>query len=228
MKKCTFLLSCLAALFLSVTFTACNDDKNSPALDAFAAFATLQSQSDDGAVFIISEEGDSPIVTLTTNRKLQEGLLKNGERCIIYYTNESGKKFQSGTIELLGVSPVFSSSVEFKSKEEIERMFDAPYNLDGIERTRTYVNAVITAPGADARTIALYVDEATRDNDVPEAYLVFVPAGESPAESTYNASFDIAPVWNIASCKGLNIHYQTYSENKNVIYTKTIQITPQQ
>ena len=210
MKKNNILAS-LAGASLLLTAVSCNNDDDTPTMDnSFAAFATLQKTDDSGSVFTTSEVGDAPLVTFTTTYKVDDKYIEEGQRCVIYYTNTSGERFKSGPIDLKGLAQVINGKIETKSKAEIDKLMQYPSNMTGIERTRQYANLVLSAPGSGTpKVCSIYVDEATVDQAVPEAYVVFQPGSNVGSDLSYSASFDLSPVWDLPTCEGLNVHYNT-------------------
>ncbi len=103
-----------------------------------------------------------------------------------------------------------------------------PINVSMIERSGKYINVEASAPVMlQPRNFGLYVDEATAGNEYPEVYLIFKSDNNGAPDKTFYGSFDLTPVWSQSTCKGITLHFQTYSGVQTVIYSKDITIRPQ-
>ena len=124
MKRLSKLLA-LAILPL-LALTGCNNDDPTPTPTIFSVFATLDSTGDNSSVFSVQEKDDSPVITLTSDRKVDTEILPIGNRCIISYANASEKPFVSGAITLYGIQLVANGKVENATEAEIQQLTADP------------------------------------------------------------------------------------------------------
>ncbi len=223
MKIISKFLLCALLAPLAV-FTSCNsDDDPKPQLESFMAFVTLTQNNDNGCIFITQEKDDSEVVTYTCSQKLDEKSFKVGERYLINFSNESGKRFQSGPIVFHGYLPIASSKSQAKPHTLINEYTSDPVNVSMVERAGTYINVEATAPVAyQLREFAIYVDETTVNNEYPEAYIVLKTDNVGASDKIFYGSFDLSPVWMLSTCKGVNLHYNTTNGTKKQVFTKSV------
>ena len=79
------------ALFVAILASCSDKPKNDyyPE-DMMVDIATYVSSSDNGSVFTLRKDGDSPLVTLTSTRVINENMFKPNTRVLIQYVPESG------------------------------------------------------------------------------------------------------------------------------------------
>lgn len=229
MKKVKSLFTlCLVALLATVAMTSCDDEQKTPGGTAqFAALVTFVSSNDQGSVFVAQENNESSPVTLTSPMKIDKpdanGLngLNPGERCIIYYSNDSGKPFQAGSIRIYTIRIIANGKILSESMAEIRKGMADPIRVSNVERIGQYVNVFAKAPfNSEAKQFIIAVDEATVNDEVPQAYVLFKSDNAGVADREIIGSFDISSVWNLSTCKGLTIHYKDGEKDASVSFAK--------
>jgi len=235
MKKTTHIFIAILAMTAALLTTSCNSDEPTPVTETFDSFVTY-----DGATelsknwtytFTTREENDSPLVTFTWSSPsdMTKNLTK-GNRYLITYTNASKQRYASGSITLVQILEIFTSKVTEKSIAQINEMQKSPVSIQLTERSGQWINIIGTAPyNSLPATFALFVDEATINSSIPEVYVGFVSDSSSSTASdkTIYGSFDIAPVWNLKTCKGIRLHYKTATdEGSKTFYRNNGPITP--
>lgn len=213
----------LAAILVPVfALTSCNDDNDTPQLETFMCIATLESATEKATTFTTREDGDSPLVTFTSTRTFEKDQVIVGNRYLLAYSNASGKRMESGLINLLGLYKIFNGNIQTASLEEIEKLRKSPISVNELQRSGTYINLFTSAPViADPKTYNLYVDEATIDTPTPDVYIGFVSDTQTATqEKSFYGSFSISNVWSRPSCKGINFHYSANGQNKVQTFVK--------
>lgn len=214
MKKINYLLLMLAVI-LGFGLTACNDDDNNNNNgSSYTAFVTLAVCNDNGATFTTTLGDDTKPVAYTTNMRLTGERYKVGQRYIIQFTIDTPVAM-GGAINLLNVYDIFNGDVKSASAAEIKELTTDPIDINMVQRDGDFLNIQATAyAGRDPKTFALYVDEATIDNEMPDVYVGYqIKNGASNAYVLYG-SFGISSLWSKPGCKGLNFHYRQNDEDQ--------------
>ena len=220
----------IVPVLIAPLFCSCNDDNETIIPEgAFTVFATLERLDNTGATFTTQELDDSDLVTYTTTHELKEKYYTVGNRYVIVFSNQSGKRFQSGEITLYMAYSVFNGKAESHTAADCEAAFKDPVNLSMIYRTGKWLNVEATAPvGVQPKVFTVYVDQATINNEVPEVYVAFKTDNINGPERTFFGSFDLSPVWNLSTCHGLRVHYFTKGvETVEVINKTDLPIKPE-
>ncbi len=217
-----FKLMLAAAVLPLLALTGCDKDDNTPDADNFMTIATLDSNTESGTVFTTRAEGDSPLITFTSSRTFDKKDVIIGNRYLLAYTNASGKRLESGPITLFGLMKIFNGKAQEATAEEIAAVTSSPYSLGNIQRSGQFVDIYATAPlMIDPVSYGLYVDKATVNDEVPEMYIGFVSdAPNSMTEKSFYASFDLSPVWNLPTCKGVRLHYKKNGTEQTTTFSK--------
>ncbi|MDO4320423.1 MAG: hypothetical protein Q4C34_07595 [Bacteroidales bacterium] len=218
MKKAAHILTAMLVM-ASTLFTSCNSDEPTPTTEVFGTFVTYEGATelskDWNLTFTTREENDSPLVTFTWSSKAEpDKNLVKGERYLITYTNASQQRYASGSITLMQILQIFNGKVTPKPLSEIKDMQKDPYRILLTERSGQWVNLIGVAPfNVLPKTFCLFVDEATINSSIPDVYVGYVSDTNSAtiSDKELYGSFDLAPVWNLPTCKGIKLHYSTTS-----------------
>lgn len=213
---------------MALLMAACNDDDNTnttPSLEGtFQTFVTYEG-GESGSTFTVTEPGTNVLTTFTSTKNLSSQL-KVGERVVIYYKNSSDKRYQSGAIDLRGVSKIFDSDVAAKPQPEISQMVVDMIDVQTIELSGNYINVVAQAETNQPLLFNIWFDEETVDSDTPVGYVVFRTDVNS-IERVIMGSFDASSVVSKSSCRNILLHYNTMSGEKTVTFnTGTQSIQP--
>ncbi len=219
-------LSCAAIGLFAVS---CNDDKSNDLPEGtLYDIVTLVSNNDNGTVFEFQKEGDSPMITLTSTRRVDSEIFKTGDRMLIAYL-PLASSYASGPIELEATGQVINGDIIEGKASDWNSFRTYDQYLTFISRSGQYINVrselyVRSAP----KTYSLVVDEATLDQEYPTAYIIFIPDNEMDATlHTGYASWDISKVWNLPTVKGLKIRLSnTNGDNEFTFKKDTPQIEP--
>ena len=226
MKRLSKLLA-LAILPL-LALTGCNNDDPTPTPTIFSVFATLDPTGDNSSVFSVQEKDDSPVITLTSDRKVDTEILPIGNRCIISYANASEKPFVSGAITLYGIQLVANGKVENATEAEIQQLTADPITVRSIGRTGSYINLQCSAPvSLEPKQFGLYVDKASLDTESAKVYVGF--RSDAPGtldDKQFFGSFSIASLLQNPALKQIIIHYQNNGAKTFVIEKGPLTIQP--
>lgn len=220
-----FLKSILAAALIipMISLSGCNnDDKDDPIL-IYNAFVTYAGATGSTATFTTQEKDDSEIVTFTAEVNTA-GLTKN-DRYVISYTTLSGKRFQSGPIELYQILRPYQGDTKVESLEKIKELNNATVTCSP-GRTGYYIN-VPAGSEFMPKTFGLYLDEATTSNELPDVYVVFEADNSKPAQAgTYLGSFSFKNVMEQYNRRGIRLHYKENGIDKTMECRVTSALTP--
>ena len=217
-------------IIFSTILSSCNSDSDDGGyITAMLSFATLTVNNDMGCTFTTQEKDDSELVTFTSTTSLNKNEYTIGNRYLIAYNNESGERYKSGPISLHTIYGISNGKAEDRDKSVINNLATNMLRASMVYREGIYINVEATAPymSGYVKVFNIYVDDATTGNDYPDAYLVYEPYNINTNEYTFCGSFDISPVWNLPTCKGLHLHY--YDRNgdaKTDIFVKSVSLTP--
>lgn len=200
-------LGSLAAV-LAFASTSCNSDDDNGGLPPGTLYdiVTLVSNTDQGSVFEFRRDGDSPLITLTSSRRVSTDF-KDGDRLLIAYMPLSGVSYVSGSIDLYGTGNVINGDIQTGTAQEWNSFRTADQNVAFINRSGEYLNVRTEIyVRSQPKTYALVVDESTLDEEIPTAYIIFEPdtQGDTSLHTGY-ASWNLSKVWNLESVKGLKI-----------------------
>ncbi len=215
---------CLALLgtFVALSVTSCNEDSGNTFPDeTLYDIVTLVENNDSGSVFEFRKDGDSPVITLTSTRKLSDEV-KVGERLMIAYIPLSGVSYVSGSIELVGYRSVYNGPIVIGKSSDWKAFRTYDQRLTWINRSGNYLNVsaeiyILSQP----RTYELVLDETTLNDEYPVAYIVFEPDtnGDGTMHTGY-ASWDISSVWALGTCKGLKVRLSNLDGKNEFVFEK--------
>ncbi len=196
-----------ALIALTPLLTACNNEDNANTESiSFFTIATLKANNDAGCTFTVQEKDDSEIVTYTYNKKLSGVTV--GKRYRIIYMTASGKQYESGALNYLGIGDVCNGKVENRPLSVINTTPNSLLRTSWIARTGSYINFFSTAPYQSyIKVINIYVNDETTNNSIPDAYLVYSPDDTNSGDKQFYSSIDISEVWKLNTCKGIRLHY---------------------
>jgi len=205
------LVTLAAALTAALLTTACinEDTVDGPVAMTLTDVVTFEgnTSADAGAVFTFRKADDSPLITLTADAAVNNERVSPGTRLLVSYTPASGHAYTSGDVTLRGWQMINNGSVTTGDIQDYPEWNRDKVYLYSIWRDGTYINfharmVYSTTP----RTFRFMAAEATLDNTYPEIYLLHqLPEPTTSHDRHYYASFDIAPVWNRPTCRGVRI-----------------------
>ena len=209
----------LPVVAMALFACSCNNDNDDPSTEGTQIdFVTVKSITDAGTSFEVQKEGDSPVATLITSKKLAEDV-KVGQRILLRYFPANGQPYTSGNITPTGYMTIYGNGdpVAVKKSEDVGGFASEDVIIKICQRTGKYVNVaarcfMLNAPHAEPVLYLLYKSDS---NSVDGAYKVVY------------GSWDISQIWNLSTCKSIHVKYATSEGTKNVTLIKDAsQITP--
>jgi len=214
---------------MALSLGACNED-NEKSLPEGTLYdiVTLTANDDDGSVFQFQKDGDSPMITLVSSRKLPE-TVKVGERLFIAYVPVGGVSYVSGAIDLIAYQSVLNDDIKIGTAEEYDGFLTEDQRLTYLTRTGKYLNVaaeiyVLHSP----KIYRLVCDEETLDDKYPVCYIqFFTDSGADGRIYTGRASFDISEVWNRPNVEGIVVRLSNTDGANEFTFKKSKEtITP--
>ncbi len=209
-----------------------NDDNNDPSKDGNQIdFVTVKSITNAGTSFEVQKEGDSPVATLITTKKLSDDV-KVGQRILLRYFPANGQPYTSGNITPTGYMTIYGNGdpVAVKKSEDVGGFASEDVIIEICQRTGKYVNVAARCFMLNAPTeFDLICDQSTLADAEPVLYLIYKSDSNS-VDGAYKVtygSWDISQIWNLSTCKSIRVKYATTEGTKSVTMIKDAsQITP--
>lgn len=217
LQTATILLLIINSLLM---LTACGDESgiDGPVEMQLWDIVTYEGSpsGDNGSVFTFRQVDDTPLITLTSDKTLEE--TEAGTRLMIRYIPDNGKAYTSGPVRLLAASRINQGPAATEWKDDY-----ANWNRDSVWiysawRSGTHINFHLRLTySSDPRIFTLALDPATRETEMPEFYLVHLMKEPTDYhDRAYFASFDIAEIWNLPTARGVRIHVADTNLNKDL------------
>lgn len=214
------MILCLVA---GVVLSACNKNSDSPSpvipTDARYDYVTLVTTGKASTTFSMQVSAESEVLTLVANTSLADiQTLKAGDRLIIAFkpVDGVGAELKSGQITLYGYRLLNSTEqmLQTPGQDDFAQMLSVPVEMNTLFRTGQYINTQLEIYGqrpVDPSKFILVLDPSTVNDEYPSLELILEPGPDNVGENlhTYYGSFDISPVWNRKTCKGVRISYVT-------------------
>ena len=223
MKLTKYIYAIIIFIISGVFTTSCSSTKTNEFPDNTCVdFATFVSTSDNGSVFTLRKNGDSPLITLTAPVKIDISQLKPGTRVLIRYLPSGGQApYESGPITLYGIGFIFTGDVDPEPLETIESWKSDVIKLMSMTRSGEYLDIWAQGDYGDKATrFSLVVDETTLDDEYPQLYLVFEGDNGLGFPHQLYASFTLSNVWDRSTCKGVTVHYHNGNGNETQTFIK--------
>lgn len=229
------IISRLILLFAAtMALSACNKNSDSPSpvvpTDARYDYVTLVSTGKASTTFSMQQSADSEVLTFVANTSLADiQTLKAGDRLIIAYkpVGIPGAELASGQITLYGYRLLNSTEqlLQTPSADDFAQMLSVPVEMNTLFRTGQYINTQLEIYGqrpVDPSKFILVLDPSTKHDDYPSLELILEPGPDNAGENrfTYYGSFDLSPVWNRASVKGVRVSYATNQGMRTTTFSR--------
>lgn len=219
LRKATPLLCVLAMCLLS----GCRDEPDRPE-DGVAIYQNIATYAGDDngghSQLQYQEVNDSPIVTLTLQGRLDQEQVKPGTRLLVTYTLPAGTAYGTSTsIEAKSLNVIYNGEVKtdgtaLPSLEDTEGIY-----VMTLYRSGKYLNLMAQLPATSGkRVFELVADAATLGDEIPQLYLTTKAENEQGFNRKTVASLNLGPVWDLPTCKGVEVHVK----NTNNSYQQTL------
>lgn len=195
----TKLLYLMSAMFAVFAFTACNsglddDDKDG---EIYQDMVTLVSNSDQGCTLSMQRTNDTPVITYTSTQKFDSKNIEVGDRVMVAYRLGTDRQaYTSGPVILMAYNLVVNGKMTWGTAAENESWKTGPLQVQAIWLTGNYLNFHVSGQmRAEGKKFALVLDEKTKDQKMPTAYLMYI--GDSEATGTWKsfyASIDVSAI----------------------------------
>lgn len=220
MKK-TFLASLMMLITLGFGLSSCSEaDDPINFKDIVYDVVTIAAKTPDGTTFTFRKLGDSPLITLTTDQAITGQSAQVGKRVVIGYVPE-GQRYESGTIKLVTIALAYGPELKSGTAESTSDWKSDPYTLVQLWRSGEYLNIqLLAAFSTEPSKFELYLDSNTADSEYPELHVVFRRDFTSEINRDVFGSYDISSIWNLGSCKGVKVFYNTTAGVQSSLITK--------
>lgn len=204
---------CLMAC-CSMMLSSCNSSEDGPGTGnqrMFIDIVTYEAGSDHGSTFTFRQNGDSQLITLTTNQRL-DASFKVGSRVVIQYVPESNTRYTSGPITVIQVLRTAGDGEEVPAKtaEQTSNWRSNPIKMQSVDRSGLYLDFIFTGSMGN-RNInpSACVDATTVDSEYPVVHIIFGPDDSfSDKEYMFFGSYSIAELWNKPTTKGIMVYFK--------------------
>ncbi len=207
-----------------MAFSSCSVNDNTYDGEVTATLydiVTFTGNDNGQAVFTFNQVDDSPEVTLRANGTLDDKRIEPGKRIYIAYQPVHGKAYVSDDIRLYSLASINNGTINTE-----ESIADFPeWDRDKVYllaawRSGKYINLqtrlVYTK---EPRKYRLVGDPETFGDHYPDVYLLHQLNEETDNfQRTFYASFDISPIWELPTCRGITLHISN-SNLKQTIFT---------
>jgi len=219
LRRATPLLCLLTVWLLS----ACRDEPEDPdgGIAMYQNIATYVGDNNSGRSMLEYREiNDSPIVTLTLQGRLNQEQVPIGTRLLVTYTLPEWTAYGTSTgIEARSLNVIYNGTVKtdataLPSMEESEGIYVMTFYRSG-----EYLNLMAQLPASSGkREFDLVADATTLNDEIPQLYLTTHAENEEGYNRKTIASLNMGAVWNMPSCKGVEVHLK----NTNNIYQQRV------
>lgn len=214
--KCPTILSVIIpALAATLMLTGCRSE-GGPWEENVLTYDIVRLASQDkssGTTFTLTlPDADQLITYRVDHQTIDTTKVKQGDRLMLAYRLSGNRApYTSGAIIPVGYSPIINANLlETENLGEEYPDYDRdPIYLLSMWRSETCINLHFRATYSEKpRTFALVMEAGEADAEVPSLTVAHTLAeGENPdnfMRESY-ASFDIAEVWNRATCRGVTV-----------------------
>lgn len=220
LRNLRHLFPLLPVILTAIALAGCSDEEgiDGPVdmqLWDIVTYTGTQS-GETGSVFTFRQVDDTPEITLTSTKTLQE--VEPGTRLMIRYIPESGKAYMSGPINLLAASRITNGKAETEWKDEYSAWDRDKVFVYSAWRTGSHINFHLRLTySTDPRVFNLVLNPATAESDMPEYYLVHIMSAQTDYhDRAYFASFDISEMWDKPEVMGVTVRVANTNLDKDI------------
>lgn len=200
-------LLCLLAVWL---LTSCRDEPDRPdqGVATYQNIATFVGNNDRGLSMLQYREiNDSPLVTLTLQGTIDQNQAPTGTRMLVTYTLPEGVAYGTSTaIEASSLNVIYNGTVKTDATTLPDMNTSEGIYVMTLYRSGEYINLMAQLPACSGkRKFSLVADPATLGSDIPTLYLTTSADNEQGFNRKTVASFNMTPVWNLATCRGVKL-----------------------
>lgn len=186
--------------------------------------ATLTSSSENGSTVTVRKDADSPLITLTfANQQVDTTKVAIGQRFVIAYVPLTPEPYQSGAAVMYAYLDIYNGTMTVGTKESTNSWATMQQDLMAIWRTGHWINiqAMCTYDKLKPAKYDLVVNQATLNDEYPEAYLLYERTTTPGANTkTLYTTFNIDDVWDRDDVLGLKINVFTDQGQQTFTFKK--------
>lgn len=219
-------LSCFIIAIAAVVLSSCKKESTvdvGPIPDNVCYdFVTFVNSNNSGSTFEFRKSGDSPLITLTSTASIKTSELAPGSRVIIQYLPSGGQDvYQSGPITLYGIAQITNGNATTAPMADISAWGSDDIRVVTLSRSGQYLDfwGEATMTG-NPRRFALAADESTLGDEYPMLYLIVDADNVNGRVHQLYASFDMSAVWNLSTCKGVQVNFKTSAGEDFMVFDK--------
>jgi len=205
-KTAAMILAASAACLLC----SCDDDENDDIrIATLYDIAEITQKNAGSTVFTVyrpdAESADAVRLTATG---FTAGNVDTGTSVFLAYTPHNGQAYSSGEITVERIGVVNNANLKRGNEGNIAGWNEDPVWMISLWPAGEKVCVRLRLPySTEPRYFALVIDEATADNEYPDAYLFHRRNTIEPNfQREYYGAFNLAELWKMESCRGLRIH----------------------
>ena len=224
-------LKLLMLPLLAVLMAACSDDDKptSPTLPSNSLWdiVTVEKITKTSTTFTVRKDADLPLATLVASYSFEGSKdVKEGQRIMIIYTSDGHPAYTSGGITLYGyrlLEQTQAKVLEGTSTEYSNWQSD-PLDMISLWRTGDYINIHANAFCHNAsrpKRFILVADKATLGKETVQLHVIYEEASHGENRQVVYASIDMEDVWDLPTCKAVEINYFSASGNMKKTFTKS-------
>lgn len=223
------MLAAIMMIAATAGFTSCNSDsEDNPLKGTVPLIVTIASMGDNGMTLTVRQNGDSPLVTYTTNLVFpKDEEFKVGERVLIYFRSNYENIFTSGPIELVGYIKCYNGSLRKATDKELTSTPDnAPY-VSQINRSGNYLDiyAYVLAMYKPEKMEVIYDPEMNQNSEINARIITSKINSPTNAVLPIYGSFDLRSFWlDNPGCNTLKVTYETPNGPKTFTINKYLSL----
>jgi len=199
-------LAAFAALTL-VCATSCSDDADLVHIATVYNIAEITGMSPQGTTFSVYRPDADEAATLTASGYTMTDV-KTGNCVLLAYIPLNGQPYASGAVQVETYGKITNANLKLGNAETLAGWNDDPVWLTSLWRAGNKICMQFNLPySTEPRAFALVIDEATAEDEVPQAYLYHRRNTIEPNFSRrYYAALDVSELWKMPSCRALQIN----------------------
>ena len=211
--------SLLNIILLSCLFlTSCNDEDPSKKF-VYTDVALIESVTQSGTTFRVADKS-SDVSSLHSETVLKDEETELTGKCIVIQYTIADKK--TGSISLLSASMISNFNAFISTEEDITGWDTDAVHLQSCWSIDRHVVMRAALPYyPENRKVAIIVDELTKNEAFPTAYLYHSLEGAIDTADTfyrtYYIAFDTTAIPESATWQGLKIHFNDLETKNNTI-----------
>lgn len=201
----------IGILFLFLLLSSCSKDNNNEYENLYqmSDIVVFDGNKDNGAHFSMQLPENSNVISYYAASTVVPDNISEGDCVHIRYMTEDGQPYQSGPIALFSIQQINNFNVETGTKDEYKDLEIDPISIGAAWGMLDRAIVFASLPYTDQkRTLRIFVDEETLENDVPVAYLCHsLNGGAMGFNRNYYLAFNFSELAKKYGFKSVLIRY---------------------